>query len=85
MLLSQVTTSLGNNKHESLSDDVKRQRELDRLQSLVFLKERQRIAALALLSSQTSGWIRMGGTCHMGQRTATTTTLWRYWAQACAT
>lgn len=54
--------------------------ELKRLQRLVFSKERERLAAIALLSSRVSGWVRMGGTHQSGQRIAASSTLWPYWA-----
>jgi len=50
------------------------------LQRQVFIKERERIAAITLASSPLAGWLRMGGTHQSGQRVATTSTLWRYWA-----
>jgi hypothetical protein len=61
--------------------DVLRQKdeEVERLQRLVFLKEKERVAAVAIVSSPIAGWLRIGGTHHSGQRVATTSTLWRYW------
>jgi len=45
----------------------------------VFCRERDRIAALALVSSQTTGWLKMGGTHMYGQRLSGVTTMWRYY------
>ncbi len=45
----------------------------------VFSRERDRIAALALVSSQISGWLKMGGTHEYGQRLTGVTTMWRYY------
>jgi hypothetical protein len=61
--------------------DVLRQKdeEVERLQRLVFLKEKERVAAVAIVSSPIAGWLRIGGTHQSGQRVATTSTLWRYW------
>ena len=46
----------------------------------VFSRERDRIAALALVSSQMSGWLKMGGTHVYGERLSGVTTMWRYYA-----
>ena len=54
--------------------------EMERLQQLVFVKEKERLAAIAMASSPIAGWLRVGGTHQSGQRVATTSTLWRFWA-----
>lgn len=61
-------------------DDKKIHGELERIKILLFLLERQRTAALALVSARVCGWIRMGASNVNGQRITTSTNLWRYWA-----
>ena len=58
----------------------RQQRNISTLRYEVFSKERDRIAALALVSSQVTGWLRMGGTHTYGQRVPGVTTMWRYYA-----
>ena len=45
----------------------------------VFTRERDRIAALALVSSQMTGWLKIGGSHVYGQRLSGVTTMWRYY------
>ena len=54
--------------------------EIERLKVQVFRKEKERFAALALVSSRISGWIRMGGLHQTGQRVARKSTMWPHWA-----
>ena len=54
--------------------------ELEKAKILLFLLERQRASALALVSARACGWIRMGASNVNGQRITTSTNLWRYWA-----
>jgi hypothetical protein len=54
--------------------------ELQHVKKQLFLKEKERFSALALLSSRVAGWIRMGGLHLTGQRVARKTTMWPYWA-----
>ena len=54
--------------------------ELEKAKAVLFLLERQRAAALALVSARVCGWIRMGASNVNGQRMTTSTNLWRYWA-----
>jgi hypothetical protein len=58
----------------------RQQRNIDTLRYEIFSKERDRVAALALVSSQATGWLRMGGTHTYGQRVPGVTTMWRYYA-----
>lgn len=58
----------------------RQQRNIGTLRYEVFSKERDRVAALALVSSQATGWLRMGGTHTYGQRVPGVTTMWRYYA-----
>ena len=58
----------------------KRQEAVEQLQIEVFLKEKSRLAALALVSCQAAGWIRVGGMHVFGQRTPSTSTMWKYHA-----
>jgi hypothetical protein len=69
-------------KHELDQQAVLRQKDetLEKLQALVFSKEKERVAAVALASSHLAGWLRMGGTHQSGQRVAATSTLWSFWA-----
>ena len=57
----------------------RQQSEIDTLRYELFSGERCRIAALALISSQVTGWLRMGGTHTYGQRVSAVTTMWRYY------
>jgi uncharacterized small protein (DUF1192 family) len=54
-----------------------KQEEVDRLRVQVFLKEKSRVAALALVSCQAAGWLRVGGTHMTGERSPTTASMWR--------
>jgi hypothetical protein len=54
--------------------------ELHHVKKQLFLKEKARFSALALLSSRVAGWIRMGGLHLTGQRVSRRTTMWPYWA-----
>jgi hypothetical protein len=53
---------------------------IDRLRIQVFLKEKDRLSALALLSCQAAGWLRVGGTHMTGERSPTTSNMWRFHA-----
>jgi hypothetical protein len=50
------------------------------LKRRLFLKEKERFGALALLSSRVAGWIRMGGVHQTSQRVGNKSTMWPYWA-----
>jgi hypothetical protein len=64
-----------------LKDVLERQqKQIGCLRYEVFSRERDRIAALALISSQACGWLLMGGTHVYGQRLSGVTTMWRYYA-----
>lgn len=50
------------------------------LKKMVFQKEKDRLAVLAMLSFQTSGWLRLGAAQRTGQRGLFSSTLWPQWA-----
>ena len=54
--------------------------ELDRLRRIVFEKEKDRIGAIALVSSQATGWLRIGGAQITGQRGLLTCMLLPQWS-----
>lgn len=68
--------------HDSeMRNTIRRQQEeIDRLRVQVFLKERSRVAALALVSCQAAGWLRVGGAHMSGERSPTIASMWRYHA-----
>lgn len=68
-----------NDKHQRTALQQK-QREVDTLRYSVFSKERERVAAISLVGSQLTGWLRMGGTHMFGQRSPKVTSMWRYFA-----
>jgi hypothetical protein len=82
------TRSLIQRVHEELAlyeNDLRRvlnqkDAEAESLKIQVFEKEKDRFAALALMSSRVAGWIRMGGVHGTGQRVARKSTMWPYWA-----
>ena len=54
--------------------------EVHSLREGIFLKERERIGALALASSTASGWVRVGeDSSFSNARLFTSATFWRYW------
>ncbi len=57
-----------------------KQSELNKIRYVVFEKERDRIGALALVSAQVAGWVRVGGYHMSGQRTQSSATLWPHFA-----
>ena len=71
-------TSLANSAKPQQDDSMRR--DLERAKTLLFLLERQRTAALSLVSARVCGWIRFGASNVSGQRIITATNLWRYWA-----
>ena len=52
---------------------------LKNTRTLMFMKERQRIAMLSILSHNCSGWMRLGDKATNGQRTFTTASLSKHW------
>ena len=78
--LGDTKRTLASHKRNLCSELSKKQKELDQMSTQVFLKEKQRVSALALIVSNACGWIRMGGNNQSRQRLITTTTLWKYWA-----
>ena len=77
--LEIAASSLGK-ADPNLNDKVRHHDKLERAKVLIFLLERQRAAALSLVSARVCGWIRMGATNVNGQRIVSSTNLWRYWA-----
>ncbi|KAL7581501.1 hypothetical protein ACA910_022070 [Epithemia clementina (nom. ined.)] len=59
---------------------VKMQNCLDLHRFEAFQKEKDRMAALAIVSNQATGWLRLGSPGRTGQRGGITSTLWPYWA-----
>jgi hypothetical protein len=57
-----------------------REKELENLKLTVFLKEKERIGALALTASRVTGWLRIGGAQQIGQRGLHTCMLWPHWS-----
>lgn len=55
-------------------------RELDRLRRTIFRKERERIAAISLVSSQVTGWLRIGSSQRIGQRGIMSWNLFPRWS-----
>lgn len=62
--------------HDRMKDSDKR---MDKLQQLVFTKEKDRLAALGLVSMQLSGIVRWGAAQRSGIRGLLSCTLWPYW------
>lgn len=54
--------------------------ELSRLKIILFKKERERLNAVALVSSQVAGWLRIGSSQRVGQRGMMSWNLWPMWA-----
>lgn len=59
---------------------IDREREVENLKLTVFLKEKERIGALALTASRVTGWLRIGGAQRIGQRGLNTCMLWPHWS-----
>lgn len=54
--------------------------DIDALQILMFTKEKERISALALVSCQACGWLRLGSAQKIGQRGLLHSVLWPNWS-----
>lgn len=80
LMLRRAHAELGKYEKEIRLALQQKKDELECLQRKVFEKEKDRFAALALLSSRVAGWIRTGGVHRTGQRVARKSTLWPYWA-----
>ncbi|CAB9500363.1 expressed unknown protein [Seminavis robusta] len=78
--LLRMCREFDDNIHNHAVELRRKDEALERLQQLVFLKEKERIAAVAMATSPIAGWLRVGGTHQSGQRVASTSTLWRFWA-----
>jgi hypothetical protein len=57
---------------------IEKNDELDLLRKLVFLKEQERLSAITMVSSQASGWLRIGSARHSRQR-GFNTCVWPHW------
>jgi len=57
-----------------------KERQLKEMRVLNFMREKERIAALALVASQATGWLRIGAAQRTGQRGLMTCMLWPHWA-----
>lgn len=69
------------NYHEKMQSVIRHMSaEVHSLKEGIFLKERERIGALALASSTASGWVRVGeDSSFSATRLFTSATFWRYW------
>ena len=54
--------------------------EIMEMRRQLFLKERERLNAMALVSSQVAGWLRVGSSQRIGQRGIMTWNLWPMWS-----
>ena len=79
LLLNKIGHLIATNDLAIQSALSKKERELDRVRTEMFTKERQRIAVLSILSHTCSGWMRVGDRGTHGQRVVSTTTLTKYW------
>jgi N-terminal region of Chorein or VPS13/PH domain len=59
---------------------IQRDDDLEASKIALFVKERERMGFLSLLSSQVAGWIRVGGRHRTGQRIAKKTLVWPHYA-----
>jgi hypothetical protein len=59
---------------------LEQEKEIKRLNIQLFLKEQRCAGALALLSCQAAGWLRMGGTHMISERSPKTSSMWKYYA-----
>lgn len=57
-----------------------RDKEIGDLRLLVFTKEKERLGALALISSEAAGWLRLGTAQRIGQRGMMSCMLWPHWS-----
>lgn len=57
-----------------------KQSQLNKIRYVVFEKEKERIGAIALVSSQVVGWVRVGGLNTSGQRAQSSAFLWPHFA-----
>jgi hypothetical protein len=55
-------------------------REIMKMRTVLFRKERERLNALALVSCQATGWLRIGSSQRIGQRGMMSWNLWPKWA-----
>ena len=79
-MIQLARSELGQYEHEVRVGLLKNIETAHSLQRQVFVKEKERFAALALSVSSAAGWIRSGGVHHTGQRVARKSTLWPHWA-----
>lgn len=78
-LLRKAQEEIGLFERSRLHSARERDNELDTLKVAMFVKERERFGAVALMASRAAGWIRMGGQHRTGQRVAKSSLLWPYW------
>ncbi|KAL3924286.1 MAG: hypothetical protein SGILL_001138 [Bacillariaceae sp.] len=57
----------------------KRDDELESLKVKLFMKERERFGAVAMMASRVAGWLKIGGQHRTGQRVAKKSLVWPYW------
>jgi len=80
LMLNRVQLELGEYEKEVRMALSRQAEQVAQLQKKIFEVERNRFAALALMSSRVAGWIRTGGVHRTGQRVARKSTLWPAWA-----
>ena len=51
----------------------------DKARLVSFMREKERLAALALVATQKTGWLRIGVASKTGQRACFTASLWPFW------
>jgi hypothetical protein len=79
-LLRRVSEGVAT-RDQSLQKQLRdKEKELENLKLTVFLKEKERIGALALTASRVTGWLRIGGAQQIGQRGLNTCMLWPHWS-----
>jgi hypothetical protein len=79
-LLRRVSEGVATRDHSLQKLLMDREKELENLKLTVFLKEKERIGALALTASRVTGWLRIGGAQRIGQRGLNTCMLWPHWS-----
>ena len=79
LMLSELYQLITSNEIALQTELLKKEKEIDDMRMNMFLKERQRIAALAILCHQCSGWVRIGDKSRDGARVLTTAALSNNW------
>lgn len=75
----RINDTLGTYDELTQSVVTEKDKEIANLRQLVFLKEKERLAALALVSSEVTGWLRLGTAQRSGQRGLMSCMLWPHW------